>query len=107
MAAVYVLHLHPPFKHARHYIGFTDGEDVAERLREHERGAGSAMLRAACRAGVQLEIAHVFVGGDRHFERRLKNRRDVCSWCRICGRSAEDHEVRRPTPRMGAGNGKA
>ncbi len=95
MPAVYVLHLHPPFKHARHYIGFTDGEDVGARIAEHEQGRGSRLIRAATRAGCRAELAHVFVGADRHFERRLKRRKDVCTWCRICGSG------QRPTPSIG------
>ena len=105
MAAVYVLHLHPPFRHARHYIGWTDGADVAERLIEHERGEGSVMLRHAARAGVRFEIAHVFVGADRHFERRLKNRKDVCRWCRLCRKAASTGDRRLPVPRMGRRDG--
>lgn len=94
MSAVYVLHIHPAFRHARHYIGWTDAEDVAERLTAHEHGRGSRLLRAACAAGHKIEIAHVFIGADRNFERRLKKRKDVCTWCRICGTGE------RPTPRI-------
>lgn len=96
MAAVYVIHLDPPYRHARHYIGWTDGEDVAERLGTHQRGRGSPLLRAAVAAGSRLDIAHVFVGADRHFERKLKNRKDVRSWCRCCG------VAKRPTPKITA-----
>ncbi len=75
MSAVYVLHFDPPLQHARHYVGWTDHEDVASRLEEHLKG-------------------HVFVGADRRFERRIKNNKDVCRWCRICGRNE------RPRPRI-------
>lgn len=94
MSAVYVLHFDPPFKQAKHYVGFTDQEDVGDRIVEHLKGTGSRLVRAAVGAGVTIHIAHVFVGADRHFERRIKRSTDVCRWCRMCGR----HE--RPKPRI-------
>jgi predicted GIY-YIG superfamily endonuclease len=87
MSAVYVLHFDPPFQHAAHYIGFTEHEDVATRLGEHVSGRGSPLVKAAVRAGSRVEIAHVFVNGTRTFDRSLKNRADVCRWCRCCGRN--------------------
>ena len=86
MTAVYVMHFEPPFKHARHYVGFTEHDDVATRLDEHLKGAGSRLVRAVAKAGHAVHIAHVFIGADRHFERRIKNHKDVCQWCRLCGR---------------------
>lgn len=86
MSAVYVLHFDPPLQHARHYVGWTDHDDVATRLGEHLSGRGSRLVRAAVAAGVKVEIAHVFIGADRHFERKIKKSTDVCRWCRLCGR---------------------
>lgn len=88
MSAVYVLHFDPPFRHAEHYIGFTEHPDVATRIHEHlKTKGGSPLVRAAVAAGCRIEIAHVFVGADRKFERRIKNRADVSRWCRLCGRN--------------------
>jgi len=95
VSAVYVLHFTPPFKHARHYIGWTDQEDIAARLDEHVKGKGSRLVKAAVAAGTKIEIAHVLIGADRHFERRIKRRKDVCTWCRICGAK------KRPVPKAG------
>lgn len=92
--AVYVLHFDPPFRRARHYVGFTDQADIADRFLEHVNGRGSPLVKAAVAAGSRVEIAHVFVDGDRTFERRIKRSTDVSRWCRLCGR----HE--RPPPRM-------
>jgi predicted GIY-YIG superfamily endonuclease len=87
LTAVYVLHFDPPFKHAHHYVGFTTHADVATRLDEHMKGAGSRLVRAVARAGHAVHIAHVFIGADRRFERQIKNRKDVSRWCRICARN--------------------
>lgn len=87
MSAVYVLHFDPPFKHARHYVGWTDQEDIAARLDDHVKCRGSRLVKAAAAAGVKVEIAHVIVGADRNFERKIKRSTDVCRWCRLCGRN--------------------
>lgn len=94
MSAVYVLHFDPPLQHARHYVGWTDQEDVASRLEEHLKGTGSRLVRAAVAAGISVHLAHVFVGADRHFERRVKKSTDVSRWCRMCGRNE------RPRPKI-------
>jgi len=57
-------------------------------------GRGSPLVKAAGAAGSRVEIAHVIVGADRSFERKIKNRGSAGKWCRLCGR----HE--RPVPRM-------
>lgn len=82
---VYVLHFDPPFKHACHYIGFTDSLDT--RFETHTNGQGSPLVKAAIAAGSVITVAHVFEGADRTFERKIKNRRDVCKWCPSCGRN--------------------
>lgn len=94
MSAVYVLHFDPPYLHAGHYIGFTEHEDVAQRLEEHLAGRGSPLIRAAVANGSRVEIAHVFVNGSRGFERRIKNMGSAARWCRLCGKRE------RPTPSM-------
>lgn len=82
---VYLIHINPPFKHARHYIGWTSGVDtVRERYKSHLFGTGSALLRAASSAGCALVIAHVWDSGDRRFERYLKDRKDAPRWCPRC-----------------------
>ena len=82
--AVYVLHFDPPFKHARHYIGYTP-RTAEERLRDHLTGRGSPLVLAAHRAGCTVTIAKVWKSGCRNFERWLKIRADVYKWCKHCG----------------------
>ncbi len=101
MTAVYVLHFDPPYLHAGHYVGFTEHEDVATRIDEHLLGRGSPLVKAAVAAGSRVDLAHVFVGGDRNFERRIKNRADVGKWCRCCGRRE------RPVPGIARHRGAA
>ena len=70
VGTVYVLHLEPAYRHARHYVGWTAG-DVDARVAMHLQGAGSPLLRAAVRAGVDVQLVATYPGS-RHLERRLK-----------------------------------
>lgn len=83
---VYLLHLTPPLKHARHYIGFTKDENALRRSLEHKRGTkkGSPLIRAALAAGCTVKLAKTWPGADRAFERMLKNRKNASAFCPCC-----------------------
>lgn len=89
---VYVLHLDPPLRHARHYVGYTPDADAGRRVAEHLRGVGNPLVKAALAAGSVVSLAHEFPGAGRDFERNIKNRKDVRCWCALCA------EGRRPVP---------
>ena len=38
----YLLHFDPPYKHARHYVGYTEHLDV--RVEQHRNGTGANLL---------------------------------------------------------------
>jgi predicted GIY-YIG superfamily endonuclease len=79
---VYVLHFDPPYKHAGHYVGWTEG-DVAERLAVHLQGRGSPLIRAAVAAGVDVQLAATYEG-TRYLERRMKRWHHTSRFCAIC-----------------------
>lgn len=85
---IYLLHIEPAFKHARHYIGYCDDPDPTGRWQQHLSGRGSPLIKAAVAAGCTVTIAHVIPGGDRNMERRLKNRGGATRWCPACGVNA-------------------
>lgn len=89
--AVYVLHIEPPYRHARHYVGFTE-RSFEERLDDHLSGRGSPLIRAAVAAGCSVMLAIGWDDGTRRFERILKKRKDCPNWCPCCG-------GRKPIPR--------
>jgi hypothetical protein len=93
---VYVLHLDPPYKHARHYIGYTPDATAERRVNEHLSclSKGNPLVRAAVEAGCEVTLAHEYPGAGRDFERWLKARRDTARWCKCCGLN----EVPVPTP---------
>jgi hypothetical protein len=95
--SVYLLHFEPRYKHAGHYIGFSTNADPEIRINKHLHSwlAGSPLVKAAIRAGCTVTVAYVWNGAaDGHFERSLKNRKDVCRWCPMCGNN------RRPIPQF-------
>lgn len=78
---VYLLHFHTPYRHARHYVGWTD--DLDRRLIEHQTGQGSRLLFVAVNAGVTFELARTW-SGSRKLERRIKTLGAGTRVCPLC-----------------------
>jgi hypothetical protein len=79
---VYLLHISPPYKHARHYIGFA--YRINTRLAAHRSGSGARLCQVAVEAGSELIKARIWEGKDRTFERRLKNQHNASRLCPYC-----------------------
>lgn len=80
---LYIGHIEPRLAHAGHYIGWTE-RPTSTRWTEHERGAGSPLIRAAIERGHIVTWAELG-RGTRHDERKLHNRKrgaDICPTCR-------------------------
>lgn len=94
---VYVLHLEPRYRHARHYVGFTPDADADRRVAEHLACGpnGSPLIRAAIEAGSTVTVATTFPGAGRDFEKLIKTRKDVRRWCPCC---AGARRTRPPSP---------
>lgn len=83
---IYVLHIDPPFHHARHYVGWTKDGNVEKRVREHITQTGShpsKLIGAALAAGRTVTLAGT-LPGDRTEERRLKNLGGASRYCPRC-----------------------
>lgn len=99
--SVYLLCIEAPGLHvtgnryARHYIGWTSG-DVHDRVRVHLDGSGSPLIRAAVERGLAVELVRVWNPADRHFERKLKRRREAPRLCPTCA-AANGREPRLTT----------
>lgn len=76
-ATVYLIHFARPYRHAKHYVGYTALESVEDRMRRHRNGSGSRLLQVVTQAGIEWWIARVWefptVGEARKKERQLKN----------------------------------
>lgn len=61
-----------PRMSARHYLGWTNGVSVEERVQRHLAGGGARIVAAAAKAGIGVEVVWTSPG-TRNDERRLKN----------------------------------
>jgi predicted GIY-YIG superfamily endonuclease len=84
---VYILHIEPPYRHAKHYVGYTPAKDVTKRVQEHLKGGdrGSPLIRYAMEAGCTVTLATTMEGG-RDEERRIKRWHKTSQLCPICKR---------------------
>lgn len=82
MKGVYLLHFQPSYKHARHYLGYAD--DIERRLQEHRSGQGARLTEVAMHAGCELMLVRTWPDRGRHFERKLKRRKNAPKLCPIC-----------------------
>jgi hypothetical protein len=95
---VYLVHLQPAYRHARHYLGFAERSGLPKRLREHATSdhAGARLLRVALAAGGDFELTRLWVGS-RKLERQLKQRkatpRLLCPACPNPIRQADGQQV--------------
>ncbi len=81
---IYLLHFDRPYKHARHYTGWTD--DLETRLARHARGGGARLLAVAYAAGVRWQLARTWPG-PRARERQLKRQGGASRHCPLCRQS--------------------
>lgn len=81
LGTVYLLHFSRPYRHAKHYLGFTT--DLPQRLDEQAKGQGARLLQVIVEAGLTFEIARTWQG-TRKDERRFKNRKCAPRLCPIC-----------------------
>jgi predicted GIY-YIG superfamily endonuclease len=84
---IYLIHFDEAFKHARHYMGFT--QDLEKRFNAHIMGDGSALLRAVVESGITFRVVRTWAG-DRNLERKLKNRKESPFLCPICNPKAKE-----------------
>lgn len=79
---VYLLHFDEPYKHARHYIGWSDNLDA--RIDAHRNGTGARLLEVIIGAGIGFCVARTWKRKTRAYERRLKKRGGAARICPLC-----------------------
>jgi len=84
ICGVYLLHFTPQYKHAKHYLGWSD--DVLRRIEQHLSGGrhASPLVQAALRAGSAVTLVRVWPGADRTLEALLKRRKESTVLCPLC-----------------------
>jgi 2'-5' RNA ligase/ribosomal protein S18 acetylase RimI-like enzyme len=78
-----------PF-HARHYLGWA--ENAQSRIQEHRDGTGARLTQHLKSLGYTFEVAQIWNGESRKFERRLKDQGGLSRHCPICQRLGIDRE---------------
>lgn len=84
-AVVYLLHIDPPYRHARHVLGWT--RDLPLAIGEHWSGrTRSGIVRAALDAGSKVVVARKWRGGAEEAA-RLRGTRSLGRYCPRCRRA--------------------
>lgn len=80
---IYLLHFDRPYKHARHYTGWTPDGNLDARLAAHKAGRGARLTQVVAQAGIGWTLARTWPG-DRTRERQLKRQGGASRRCPIC-----------------------
>ncbi len=83
---VYLVHFTQPYRHARHYTGWT--ADLESRLAEHQAGRGARLLQVITQAGIGWTLARTWPV-TRKRERQLKRQGGASRRCPICRAARE------------------
>jgi len=78
---IYLLHFSRPYKHARHYTGWTT--DLIQRLTEHRQGRGARLIAVINAAGIEFQLARTCLG-TRFDERAIKRFGGATRYCPLC-----------------------
>ena len=78
---IYLIHFDTPYRHARHYMGFTT--NLQQRIKRHKAGRGSRLMSVIAQAGIGWTVVQTWAG-DRHLERRIKRAGGLSRSCPIC-----------------------
>lgn len=98
MAAVYLIHFDQPYKHARHYVGYTSWS-VKRRCAHHADGTGARLMQVVTEAGITWRVVRIWRGQGRTWERQIKNYGHTAKLCPVCSGRKAHRLMRGPTPR--------
>lgn len=81
---IYLLHFDRPYKHAKHYLGWT--LDLDTRIAAHRSGVGDCgrLMRVIKDAGIGFQLARIWTEATRTYERSLKNQGGRSRLCPLC-----------------------
>ena len=82
MGTIYLLHFERPYRHARHYLGWTT--NLPARLTARTTGHGARLIDVITTAGIGFTLARTW-SGTRTRERQLKNHGGHARHCPLCG----------------------
>ena len=79
---VYLIHFDRPYRHARHYTGWTT--DLEARLALHLKGQGARLMAVIKAERIGWQLARTWPGG-RQRERQIKRQGGASRVCPLCG----------------------
>jgi len=79
---VYLIHFNSKYKHALHYIGYTN--NLTERIQKHKIGKGARLLQVINDHGITWEVVRIWKDANRKFELNLKKQKNAKRFCPIC-----------------------
>ena len=93
MGTVYLIHFDQPYRHARHYLGFSN--DPIKRLDAHRASRGARLMQVVNAAGITWQCVRTW-NGSRQDERRLKKYKAARLLCPLCSERPRPAERSRP-----------
>jgi predicted GIY-YIG superfamily endonuclease len=90
---VYLLHFDRPYRHARHYCGWT--RDLPARLAAHAAGRGARLLAVITDAGIGWQLARTWTDAARGRERQIKRQGGLSRCCPACGITPRTTSIRK------------
>ena len=81
LGVIYLLCFTEPYRHARHYVGWT--EDLLDRLDRHAAGHGARLIEVITQAGIGFTLVRI-CEGTRTTERAIKNAGGAVRYCPAC-----------------------
>src|ERR1700733_10303740 len=81
LGVIYMLHFDQPYRHARHYVGWT--ADLLDRLDHHANGSGARLVAVIWQAGIGFTLVRI-CEGTRRTERAIKNAGGAVRYCPAC-----------------------
>lgn len=82
LGTTYLLHFDKPYKHARHYLGWTN--NLEKRMDEHLNGDGSRLLEVITEEGIGFQLVRTWPNTKLSDERKLKARHNNPGLCPAC-----------------------
>lgn len=84
MSCCYLICFERPYKHARHYLGFTKDDTPDRRIDSHRRGTGARLMSVVNAAGIKWTHVRTWKGATRQDEIKLKKRGGAARHCPVC-----------------------
>src|SRR5690348_17032605 len=94
-ATVYLLHFDRPYRHARHYTGWTC--DLEGRLIDHANGHGARLTQVVRDHGIGWTVARTWPG-TRTLARALTRQGGASRRCPLCGVKPHTQPPSQPRP---------